>query len=173
MKVRFENFLREKCEVCGKPAKWRCDKQDDVNRYWSQPCVFHYYCDKCVRKIENERTQKVSFCGEKMICVNTQDGEFTCTSCAEYANHDVLDFIENLKAENERLKAELQLSATKCNKLRYERLMAKALFLKELKHNGDYFYSSVGSKTWEEIEMQLSRISRVYEARAKRIKERK
>lgn len=59
------------------------------------------------------------------------------------------------------------------NQLRYERLMAKALFLKELKHNGDYFYSSVGSKTWEEIEMQLSRISRAYEARAKRIKEEK
>lgn len=50
--------------------------------------------------------RKCPFCGEKMICVNTQDGEFTCTSCAEYANHDVLDFIENLKAENERLKAE-------------------------------------------------------------------
>lgn len=50
MKVRFENFLRAKCEECGKPAKWRCDKQDDVNRYWSQPCVFHYYCDKCVKE---------------------------------------------------------------------------------------------------------------------------
>lgn len=62
-------------------------------------------------------------------------------------------------------------SADYINKLRYERLMAKALFLKELKYNGDYFYSSVGSKTWEEIEMQLSRISRAYEARAKRIKE--
>lgn len=34
-----------------------------------------------------------------MICVNTQDGEFTCTTCAEYANHDVLDFIENLQAD--------------------------------------------------------------------------
>lgn len=86
-------------------------------------------------------------------------------------SENMRSIIVDLKAENERLKAELQLSATKCNKLRYERLMAKALFLKELKHNGDYFYSSVGSKTWEEIEMQLSRISRAYEDRAKRIKD--
>ena len=49
MKVRFESFLREKGEVCGNPAKWMCDKQDDVNCYLSHPCVFHYYCDKCVK----------------------------------------------------------------------------------------------------------------------------
>lgn len=52
--------------------------------------------------------RKCPFCGKKMICVNTQDGEFTCTSCAEYANHDVLDFIDKLQAENERLKRELK-----------------------------------------------------------------
>ena len=51
--------------------------------------------------------RKCPFCGEKMICVNTQDGEFTCTSCAEYANHDVLDFIDNLKAEKDKLKKEV------------------------------------------------------------------
>lgn len=71
----------------------------------------------------------------------------------------------------DRVRMSIRQDVNYINQLRYERLMAKALFLKELKHNGDYFYSSVGSKTWEEIEMQLSRISRVYEARAKRIKE--
>lgn len=49
MKVRFD-FLRMKCEVCGKPAKWRCDKNDDVNLYLSQPCMFKFYCDKCVKE---------------------------------------------------------------------------------------------------------------------------
>lgn len=71
----------------------------------------------------------------------------------------------------DRVRMSIRQDVNYINQLRYERLMAKALFLKELKHNGDYFYSSVGSKTWEEIEMQLSRISRAYEARAKRIKE--
>ncbi|MCQ2122446.1 MAG: TFIIB-type zinc ribbon-containing protein [Fibrobacter sp.] len=76
--------------------------------------------------------RKCPFCGEKMICVNAQDGEFTCTSCAEYANHDVLDFIENLKAENERLKGELQQSVTNYNKLRCLALHAMSEWLSAL-----------------------------------------
>lgn len=33
---------------------------------------------------------------------------FFCTTCAEYANPDVIKFIENLQNENERLKGELK-----------------------------------------------------------------
>lgn len=50
MKVRFENFLREKCEVCGKSAKWRIYKDEDVNTYVAEPWKPHYYCDKCVKE---------------------------------------------------------------------------------------------------------------------------
>lgn len=41
MKVRFENLFREKCEVCCKPAKWKCYEANDN---------IHYYCDKCVKE---------------------------------------------------------------------------------------------------------------------------
>lgn len=52
--------------------------------------------------------RKRPFCGGKMIYINTDDGAFVCTTCAEYANPDVIKFIENLQNENERLKGELK-----------------------------------------------------------------
>lgn len=51
--------------------------------------------------------RKCPFCGGKMVYINTDDGCFICTTCAEYANPDVIKFIEKLQAENERLKGEL------------------------------------------------------------------
>ena len=48
MKVRFENFLREKCEECGKPAKWRIFTPASLMLVPIDDT--HYYCDKCVKE---------------------------------------------------------------------------------------------------------------------------
>lgn len=50
MKVRFENFLREKCEECEKPAKWKCYENAWLDGHIVKPLDAHYYCDKCVKE---------------------------------------------------------------------------------------------------------------------------
>lgn len=48
MKVRFE-VLGEKCEECGKPAKWRCNQVPDTYLTTLMNNM-HYYCDRCVKE---------------------------------------------------------------------------------------------------------------------------
>lgn len=51
MKVRFE-YRPEKCEVCGKPAKWQWFDNAKLDNYVAEA---HYYCDKCHAKKYKEK----------------------------------------------------------------------------------------------------------------------